>query len=34
MKICPNPLCNQLVGEDISICPTCGSEIGGGRMHK
>ena len=26
MKLCPN--CDQPVGEEITICPSCGSEIG------
>ena len=31
MKLCPN--CDQPVGEEITICPSCGSEIGRGREY-
>jgi len=31
MKLCPN--CDQPVGEEIAICPSCGSEIGIGREY-
>ena len=31
MKLCPN--CYQPVGEEITICPSCGSEIGKGREY-
>jgi serine/threonine protein kinase len=31
MKLCPN--CDQPVGEEITICPSCGSDIGSGREY-
>ncbi|UCH20302.1 MAG: hypothetical protein JSU83_17345, partial [Deltaproteobacteria bacterium] len=31
MKLCPN--CDQPVAEEITNCPTCGSEIGEGRKY-
>ena len=31
MKLCPN--CDQPIAEEITICPSCGSEIGEGRKY-
>jgi S1-C subfamily serine protease len=31
MKLCPN--CDQPIAEEITVCPSCGSEIGEGRKY-